>query len=165
MGPVGPSKSTAQPHTIMKVFIALAALAAVALGDHAAHEHHEPSYHAPAPSYHKPQPSYHEPAYDESAAYSFQYGVEDSHSGANFGQNEHRDGYATNGEYRVALPDGRTQIVTYQVNDGYSGYIADVRYEGEAHYPEYQPSYKAHHEPTYKAHHEPTYHAEPVYHA
>merc|ERR1712154_387010 len=67
-----------------------------------------------APAY-KPAPAYKEPAYDEPAAYNFQYGVQDSYSGANFGQNEARDGYATNGEYRVALPDGRTQIVTYTV--------------------------------------------------
>merc|ERR1712110_800624 len=131
---------------LSQVFIALAALAAVALGDHSAPAHHAPAYHAPAPSYHKPAPSYHkpapsyhEPSYDEPAAYNYQYGVQDSYSGANFGQNEHRDGYATNGEYRVALPDGRTQIVTYTVADGYSGYIADVKYEGEAQYPKYEP--------------------------
>ena len=104
-----------------------------------------PAY-APAP--YKPAPAYKEPAYDEPAAYNYQYGVQDSYSGVNFGQNEARDGYATNGEYRVALPDGRTQIVTYQVADGYSGYIADVKYEGQAQYPEYKPTYKA--APAYK---------------
>ena len=128
------------------MFIAISALVAVA---------------SAFPSH--PAPAYKEPAYDAPAAYQYQYGVEDSYSGVNFGQNEARDGYATNGEYRVALPDGRTQIVTYQVNDGYSGYIADVRYEGEAHFDEYKPTYKAH-SPSY---HAPasTYHAEPIYHA
>ena len=38
--------------------------------------------------------------------------------------------YSTAGGYRVALPDGRTQVVTYNVLDANSGYVADVKYEG-----------------------------------
>jgi hypothetical protein len=99
---------------------------------------HKPVVH-PAPAYHKPAP-YHEPAYDVPAVYQYGYAVADDYSGANFAANENRDGYATNGEYRVNLPDGRTQIVTYSVADAYGGYVADVRYEGVAQYPEYKPA-------------------------
>ena len=123
-----------------------------------------PAYTAPAPVY-KAAPayqpaSYKAPAYDDTpAAYAYEYAVADSYSGTTFAQNEKRDGYNTAGEYRVALPDGRTQIVTYNVADGYSGYVADVRYEGEAQYPEYKPTYKA-------APHPAPYHAPaPKYHA
>merc|ERR1712241_1377574 len=113
---------------------------------HAAPVVHKPVYH-PAPVVHKPAPyhpapvhGYKEPAYDGPAVYGYEYAVADDYSGANFAQNEARDGYATNGEYRVALPDGRTQIVTYNVADGYSSYVADVKYEGEAHYEPYHPA-------------------------
>ena len=112
----------------------------------------------PAPAYAPAHPAaYKEPAYDAPAAYQYQYGVEDSYSGVNFGQNEARDGYATNGEYRVALPDGRTQIVTYSTVDGYSGNVMDVRYEGEAQYPKYEP--KAAYKPAPKYAPAPAYHA------
>ena len=49
-------------------------------------------------------------------------------------QHENSDGGAVTGSYRVALPDGRTQIVDYHAdNTGYGGYVADVKYEGVAH--------------------------------
>ena len=84
---------------------------------------------APAPTY---GPVVAEPF--TAPAYDFAYGVEgdDYHGNARFGHNENRNGYATAGEYRVALPDGRTQIVSYRVDNENSGYIADVRYEGQA---------------------------------
>ena len=68
--------------------------------------------------------------HDEPAVYAYQYGVSDDYSGVNFGQDEKRDGYVTSGSYRVALPDGRIQHVDYHVADAYSGYVADVTYEG-----------------------------------
>lgn len=37
------------------------------------------------------------------------------------------------GEYRVLLPDGRTQVVKYYVN-GDEGYVAEVTYEGTANF-------------------------------
>ena len=46
------------------------------------------------------------------------------------GQNEARNGYSTYGEYRVALPDCRTQIVKYNTADAHSGNIVEVVYEG-----------------------------------
>ncbi|CAL4060983.1 unnamed protein product, partial [Meganyctiphanes norvegica] len=81
--------------------------------------------------------------------FDFAYNVVDDYKDLNFGHNSNSDGNVVTGEYRVLLPDGRTQIVTYTAD--YSGYKADVRYEGEAkpyHAPETKyeapkPSYKA----------------------
>ena len=79
------------------------------------------------------------------AYYNFDYAVKDDYTYVDFGHNEHRDGDNTKGSYYVVLPDGRRQVVTYYV-DGYSGYVADVKYEGEAKY-DYKPAYK----PDYKS--------------
>merc|ERR1712012_1237280 len=70
--------------------------------------------------------------------YAFQYGVHDDYSGANFDAQETSDSKAVSGSYQVALPDGRIQTVTYTA-DHYNGYVADVKYEGEAVYPKYEP--------------------------
>merc|ERR1712045_341968 len=75
--------------------------------------------------------------------YGYECAVNDDYSKANFGQNEKRDGYATSGSYRVALPDGRIQTVTYGTADAYSGNVAQVTYEGVPHYgpaPGYKPA-------------------------
>merc|ERR1711863_167865 len=109
----------------MKAFIAflgsLAVAAAIPAGP--------PAYHAPAPAYGKG------PVYEDTPpVYGYEYAVADDYSKANFGQTENRDGYSTSGSYRVLLPDGRTQIVTYGTADAYSGNVANVVYEGTAHY-------------------------------
>lgn len=121
-------------------------MAGVALADNAPYR---PAY----------QPSYKQPAYDEPAEYQYAYAVKDEYKGVDFGANEDRKGYNTNGAYNVLLPDGRTQTVTYTVNE-YDGYVADVQYEGEARYdePKYQPKYEPKYQP-YQPRYEPKYEA------
>merc|ERR1712106_230296 len=101
---------------------------------------------------------YASPDLAEPPVYAYQYGVSDDYSGANFAQNEQRDGYSTSGSYRVALPDGRTQVVNYHT-DGDSGNIQDVTYEGVA---SYAAAPAVHAVPVY---HAPVVHAAPAYHA
>merc|ERR1711902_280466 len=128
----------------MKAFIAFSALLAVAAAIPAG----PPAYHAPAPAYGKG------PVYEDTPpVYGYEYAVNDDYSKANFGQNEKRDGYSTSGSYRLALPDGRIQTVTYGTADAYSGNVAEVTYEGVPHY---GPAPK-HAAPAYKP--APAYHA------
>ena len=91
-----------------------------------------PAIHRPpTPASYHPQPRAH---YTPGAAtYNFGYQVFDVDSYSNYGHKEAREGYVTSGEYRVALPDGRTQVVRYTADE--NGYRADVSYEGEAQYP------------------------------
>merc|ERR1711945_59112 len=153
----------------MKAFLAFVALLAGANADvtsHATVKHghsdgyshavaHAPTHqtYKPAPVYHqptyKPAPVYHPaPAYTEPAKYQYEYAVADEYAGVNFGQNESRDGYSTYGEYRVVLPDCRTQVVKYNTADGYSGNIVEVTYDGTPFYDPYKPVHKA---PAYHA--------------
>ena len=74
--------------------------------------------------------------------YDFAYQVVDDYTYNNYGHKESSDGKVVSGSYNVLLPDGRTQTVTYTVDD-YSGFVAKVDYTGEAKYPEYKPAYKA----------------------
>ena len=127
--------------TKFQAFIAFSALLAVAFA-------------AGPPAPYHPAPA-HGPAYaDTPPVYGYEYAVKDDYSGANFGQNEKRDGYSTSGQYRVLLPDGRTQIVTYHTADAYSGNVAEVVYEGTPHYgPAPKPVHKpipVHPGPVYK---------------
>ncbi|XP_037086767.1 cuticle protein 7-like [Pollicipes pollicipes] len=126
----------------MKVFIIAAVVAVVAA------DSPPPSrYPAPAPSYPTPAPKYapYKPVEEYPPVppkYAYGYEVQDKYTGADFGQEEARDGYLTQGSYRVALPDGRIQTVTYK-SEGDAGFVADVQYEGEAQYPKYEPKYPA----------------------
>ena len=86
--------------------------------------------------------------------------MKDAYSGADFAKKEIQDEYGVvTGEYRVALPDGRIQIVTYRA-DHEGGFIADVKYEGAAVYPEpghgyapARPAPLAHRPPHHAPHH------------
>merc|ERR1711955_134908 len=88
-----------------------------------------PQYAAPAPAYkavEKPLPP---------QPYIYQYGVADDYSKANFQKAESQDeGGNVQGEYTIALPDGRIQHTKYTA-DPLNGYIADVTYEGTPVYP------------------------------
>ncbi|XP_071536153.1 cuticle protein 8-like [Panulirus ornatus] len=104
-----------------------------------------PIYSHPPVPYEPPKPSYHDNDYDD-PNYSFQWKVDDQYAGNYYGHEETRDGYDTEGTYFVRLSDGRLMTVNYEVH-GDSGFLADVNYEGEAHYPTYP------HEPTYRPPH------------
>merc|ERR1719228_728491 len=79
---------------------------------------------------------HHEEHYEPSP-YHYEYKVRDDKVYLDFGAEEEGDGKDNvHGFYHVQLPDGRLQKVTYTVN-GYSGYIADVTYDGEAVHPSY----------------------------
>merc|ERR1711997_60676 len=114
-----------------------------------------PAPYAPAPApYHPPQPHYEEKVPPKPFAY--EYGGVD-YNGQAFQKHETQDEYGVvQGGYRVELPDGRTQIVTYHA-DHEGGFVADVKYEGEAiPYVAPKPVHPAPHPPPYKtAHHAP----------
>ena len=93
--------------------------------------------------------------------YNFAWAVKDEPSYNDYSHSENSDGKVVTGSYRVVLPDGRTQIVTYKADD--YGYVADVKYDGEAKYPAYAPAYKAAYPaPAYPAYPAPAYPA-PAY--
>ncbi|XP_042887465.1 pollen-specific leucine-rich repeat extensin-like protein 1 [Penaeus japonicus] len=75
---------------------------------------------------------------DQPLDYVFSYGVNDDKTGSSFGHHETTDGQKTAGEYRVALPDGRLQVVKYTADE--NGYNAVVSYEGVAVHPDQDPA-------------------------
>ena len=83
------------------------------------------------------------------AYYNFDYAVKDDYTYVDMGHHETRNGDDTKGSYHVVLTDGRKQTVDYYVN-GYSGYVADVKYDGYAKAYDYKPAYKPSYEPAYK---------------
>merc|ERR1711935_835972 len=112
----------------MKIFVALSVLIA---GSWAApadpYSPYAPAPYAPAP--YAPAP-YHEEKIAPKP-YVYEYGGVDA-SGLAAAKTESQDADGTvHGEYRVELPDGRTQIVTYHASHEL-GYVADVKYEGVA---------------------------------
>jgi len=73
----------------------------------------------------------------EPSPYHYQYQVHHDKEYLDFGAEEEGDGHGdVHGHYHVQLPDGRLQKVSYKVDD-YSGYIAEVSYDGQAVHPTY----------------------------
>merc|ERR1712083_303804 len=129
-------------HSSMKVFVvslflgsALSAPAVPAPYAPAPAPYHPapaPYHPAPAPYHPAPHPApYHEEKIPP-RPFAYEYGGADAY-GRHFAKTETQDDHGTvQGEYRVELPDGRVQIVTYHASHE-SGFVADVKYEGEAH--------------------------------
>jgi len=60
------------------------------------------------------------------------------------------------GRHRCSRSHRRRRCRRHLQTDGYSGYVADVKYEGEAKAYDYKPAYKSTYQPEYK-NVEPTY--------
>lgn len=67
--------------------------------------------------------------------FDFEYSVNDVNTANDYAHKASSNGDVVNGEYRVQLPDGRTQVVKYMA-DWKTGYHADVRYEGQSSFPQ-----------------------------
>lgn len=75
--------------------------------------------------YSKHDHHHHEPG----MPFDFNYAVKDDYYGNDYSHNAVSDGDVTRGEYRILLPDGRTQIVRYTA-DWKNGFNAQVYYYG-----------------------------------
>merc|ERR1711931_609519 len=67
--------------------------------------------------------------------YKYQVKVDDDKTSNRYEINESGSPEVVEGSYRIALPDGRVQVVTYQVHAD-KGFEAKVSYEGTAQYPD-----------------------------
>ena len=67
-----------------------------------------------------------EPYHDK--YYQYGYQVEDHYTGDYHGHMEHTAGHLTKGEYKVKLPDGRVQVVSYEAD--HAGFRPRITYEG-----------------------------------
>ena len=75
----------------------------------------------------EPQGHYEEEPYHEKY-YQYGYQVDDHYTGDYHGHMEHTAGHLTKGEYKVKLPDGRVQVVSYEAD--HAGFRPRVTYEG-----------------------------------
>ncbi|XP_076065073.1 uncharacterized protein LOC143039104 [Oratosquilla oratoria] len=85
-----------------------------------------------------PRPTYNQPG----MPFEFAYAVKDDYSGNDYAHEQKSDGKVTSGSYHVALPDGRIETVNFDADD-YSGYVAEVSYEGVATHPAPAPYHPA----------------------
>nr|XP_053639914.1 pro-resilin-like [Cherax quadricarinatus] len=74
-------------------------------------------------------PGYLDPYHNTPAFYDFEHAVHDDLTGTHFGHSEVRDGYLTEGQYFVHLPDGRVQTVTYYADQ--TGYHPTINYDND----------------------------------
>merc|ERR1719326_1288586 len=82
----------------------------------------------------KPVAPYKEPEVFPPQPYEYKYGVADDYSKSAFDKVETQDEYGkVVGSYKVNLPDGRVQVVSYVADE--NGVVYDVQYQGEPSYP------------------------------
>merc|ERR1712002_380522 len=96
-----------------------------------------PAPYKPEPAPYKPAPVYKVEEEEEYAPqpYKYEYGVQDDYTNAAFAKSESQNEVGTvTGSYKVNLPDGRIQTVTYTA-DEVGGFKAEVTYEGTPVYP------------------------------
>ncbi|XP_070152154.1 pro-resilin [Polyergus mexicanus] len=109
-----------------------------------------PTYSVPRPTPTPGYPTYNgqgtgingntiEPAHDHhhhhepGMPFDFNYAVKEDAFGNDYSHNAISDGDIVRGEYRVQLPDGRTQVVRYTA-DWQHGFSAQVSYDGNPRY-------------------------------